>query len=119
MQPPTYLTPETVPSQILAGEPTVSVVVPAMNEARNLEHVFPRIPGSIHEVILVDGHSTDDTVAVALALRPGVKVITQNRRGKGNALACGFAACTGDIIVMLDADGSAAPEEIPAFVEAL
>jgi glycosyltransferase involved in cell wall biosynthesis len=99
--------------------PTVSVVVPALNESRNLEHVFSRIPASVYEVVLVDGNSVDDTVAVARRLRPDVKVVQQNRRGKGNALVCGFAACTGDIIVTIDADGSTDPAEIPAFVAAL
>jgi len=70
-------------------------------------------------VIVVDGNSVDDTVAVARALRPGVRIITQTRKGKGNALACGFAAATGDIIAMVDADGSADPAEIPQFVKAL
>ncbi|MCU1600092.1 MAG: glycosyl transferase family 2 [Frankiales bacterium] len=100
------------------GTPRVSVVIPTFNEARNLPHVFALLP-EVHEVILVDGRSTDDTVAVARALRPDVKVVLQTRRGKGNALACGFEAVTGDIVVMLDADGSADPREIPAFVEAL
>jgi glycosyltransferase involved in cell wall biosynthesis len=52
-------------------------------------------------------------------LRPDVRIVLQNRRGKGNAMACGFAAATGDIMVMLDADGSADPMEIPQFVAAL
>jgi glycosyltransferase involved in cell wall biosynthesis len=99
--------------------PRVSVVIPALNEARNLPRVFSRLPEDIFEVILVDGGSVDDTVPVARALRPGVRVMRQSRRGKGNALACGFAACRGDIIVMIDADGSADPAEIPAFVAAL
>ena len=105
----------------LAAEPwpKVSVVIPAMNEARNLPHVFERMPRGTYEVILVDGNSTDDTVAVAQREWPGIRVITQTRRGKGNALACGFAAATGDIIAAVDADGSADPGEIPAFVEAL
>jgi glycosyltransferase involved in cell wall biosynthesis len=99
--------------------PRISAVIPAMNEAQNLPHVFSRLPELIDEVILVDGHSTDDTVAVARRLRPDVRVVTQTHRGKGNALACGFAMCTGDIIVMLDADGSTDPAEIPLFVEKL
>ncbi len=98
--------------------PKISIVVPAKNEARNLELVLPRLP-MVHEVILVDGRSVDDTVAVARELMPGIIVIDQTRRGKGNALACGFAAATGDIIVMFDADGSADPAEIPRFVQAL
>jgi len=102
-----------------AAAPRVSVVIPTLNEARNLPHVFALLPEDIYEVVLVDGNSTDDTVAVARALRPDVRVIRQTRRGKGNALACGFAACRGDIIVMIDADGSTDPREIPAFVAAL
>src|SRR5215467_3888220 len=99
--------------------PRVSVIIPALNEARNLPHVFARLPEDIHELILVDGHSLDDTVHVARELRPDVHVVMQTRKGKGNALACGFAAATGDIIAMIDADGSADPREIPRFVQAL
>jgi glycosyltransferase involved in cell wall biosynthesis len=99
--------------------PKVSVVVPTYNEAKNLPHVFAMLPQDLHEVIVVDGRSVDNTVEVARSLRPDVKIVLQNRKGKGNAMACGFAAVTGDIIVMLDADGSADPREIPLFVEAL
>jgi len=101
------------------ARPRVSVVVPARNEARNLPHVLAQIPSDVYEVILVDGHSHDDTIEVARATWPGITVVQQTRRGKGNALACGFAAVTGDIIVMLDADGSADPGEIPVFVDSL
>lgn len=99
--------------------PRVSVVIPALNEARNLPHVFAQLPPTVYEVVLVDGHSADDTVAVARRLWPDVRVVAQTRTGKGNALACGFAAATGDIIAMIDADGSADPGEIPQFVRAL
>jgi glycosyltransferase involved in cell wall biosynthesis len=99
--------------------PSVSVVIPAMNEEENLAHVLRRIPTWVSEVILVDGNSTDDTVAVARSLIPDIVIVTQDRRGKGAALRCGFAASRGDIIVMLDADGSTDPAEIPAFVGAL
>ena len=99
--------------------PTVSVVIPALNEERNLPHVFAALPATVDEVILVDGGSVDRTVAVARELRPDVVVVQQTRKGKGNALACGFAACTGDIIVMIDADGSTDPAEIPLFVQRL
>ena len=99
--------------------PRVSVVVPALNEARNLPYVFARLPADVHEVIVVDGHSMDDTIAVARQLRPDVRVVQQTRRGKGNALACGFEAATGDVIAMVNADGSADPGEIPNFVQAL
>jgi glycosyltransferase involved in cell wall biosynthesis len=99
--------------------PKVTVVIPTLNEARNLPHVFSRLPQGLHEVIVVDGHSMDNTLAVARQLCPAVRIVMQNRCGKGNALACGFAAATGDIIAMVDADGSADPAEIPQFVEAL
>jgi glycosyltransferase involved in cell wall biosynthesis len=102
-----------------ATRPRVSVVIPTLNEARNLSHVFGALPAGLHEVILVDGHSTDGTPAAARRLRPGVRVIGQTRTGKGNALACGFAAATGDIIVMMDGDGSTDPAEIPRFIDAL
>lgn len=99
--------------------PLISVVIPALNEAQNLRHVLPRIPSIVTEVILVDGHSTDDTIEVARQLLPDICIIRQTGNGKGNALKAGFAACTGDIIVTLDADGSADPNEIPYFVAAL
>jgi len=99
--------------------PRVSIVIPALNEGRNIPHVFDKIPEDIYQVILVDGQSIDNTVEVALKLRPSVCVVSQTRRGKGNALACGFEAATGDVIAMVDADGSADPTEIPRFVAAL
>jgi glycosyltransferase involved in cell wall biosynthesis len=99
--------------------PRVSVVIPTLNEARNLPLVLTRLPADIHEVIVVDGRSVDDTIEVARSLCPDVRIVLQNRVGKGNAMACGFAHATGDIVVMLDADGSADPREIPLFVEAL
>jgi glycosyltransferase involved in cell wall biosynthesis len=97
----------------------VSVVIPTLNEAENLPHVFPRLPQGLHEVIVVDGRSTDGTVEVARRLRPDVRIVMQDGKGKGNALAAGFAAATGDIFVMLDADGSTDAAEIPRFVSAL
>ncbi|MFE6936640.1 glycosyltransferase family 2 protein [Streptomyces sp. NPDC057699] len=106
-------------SSHLAIAPPVSVVIPAMNEAKNLPHVFSTLPDWIHEVVLVDGNSTDDTVRVARELRPDVVVVEQAGKGKGDALISGFAACTGEIIVMVDADGSADGEEIVSYVSAL
>ena len=63
--------------------PRVSVVIPALNEAENLPFVLPRIPPGVHEVVLVvDGYSTDDTVAVAYALMPEIRIVAQDGHGK-------------------------------------
>lgn len=99
--------------------PRVSVIIPTLNEARNLPHVLARMPPDVYEVILVDGDSTDGTVTVARRLWPEIRIARQSRPGKGNALACGFGQATGDIIALIDADGSADPGEIPLFVQAL
>jgi glycosyltransferase involved in cell wall biosynthesis len=99
--------------------PTVSVVIPTLNEAANLPHVFAGLPPDVHEVIVVDGLSTDGTVSVARMLRRDVRIVLETMPGKGAALRAGFHAASGDIVVMLDADGSADPAEIPAFVDAL
>jgi glycosyltransferase involved in cell wall biosynthesis len=109
----------TVQSDASGPIPRVSVVIPALNEARNLPYVLARIPPDVHEVILVDGYSVDGTVTIARQLRPDVRVVRQSRSGKGNALACGLTIATGDVIAMIDADGSADPGEIAQFVKAL
>src|SRR4051794_7527754 len=109
----------TAPHDMLGGH-TVSVLIPCLNEAENLQYVLPQIPEWVHEVVLIDDHCTDDTVAVARRLMPSI-VIAQNHRpgGKGNALRTGMEVATGDILVQVDADGSEDPAEIHAFVGAL
>lgn len=102
----------------LTNPPRVSVIVPAKNEAANLRVILPQLP-PVHEVILIDGRSVDGTVEAAREVMPSIRVIHQTRKGKGNALACGFEAATGDVIVMFDADGSADPAEIERFVAVL
>jgi glycosyltransferase involved in cell wall biosynthesis len=97
----------------------VSVVIPTLNEARNLPHVFEALPSSVNEIIVVDGHSVDDTLAVVRQLKPEAQIVMQTRSGKGNAIACGCAAAAGDIIALIDADGSTNAAEIPRFVSAL
>jgi glycosyltransferase involved in cell wall biosynthesis len=104
---------------ITRNPPSISVVIPALNEAENLPHVLPYLPEWVDEVLLIDGGSTDNTTEIANQLWPGIKVLKQTGRGKGNALKEGFSAATGDIIVMMDADGSTNPLEIPAFVALL
>lgn len=99
--------------------PRISVVVPTLNESRNIGWVLARLPQDLHEVILVDGCSVDGTVAVAVEVRPGIRILDQPLRGKGAALAVGLAAVTGDIAVVIDADGSMDPVEIPGLVGAL
>jgi glycosyltransferase involved in cell wall biosynthesis len=116
---PRLAPPVPAPAPFGASLSTVSVVVPTLNEAANLPYVLPMIPGWVSEVILVDGGSTDATIEVAEALCPTVRVIRQSGKGKGDALREGFRAATGDIIVMLDADGSTLPTEIPGYVGAL
>jgi glycosyltransferase involved in cell wall biosynthesis len=106
-------------SAALAIAPTISLVIPARNEAANLPHVFRSLPPWVDEIILVDGHSVDDTLAVTRALCPRARVIAQTGRGKGDALLAGFSAATGDIIVTMDADGSTDGAEILQFVGAL
>ncbi len=98
---------------------SVTVIIPTRNEAPNLQYVLPHIPSFVSEVILVDGHSTDDTVAVAQRLFPSVRIVEQIGRGKGDAIKTGLAVSTGDLIVLLDADGSADPLEIPRFIKTL
>jgi glycosyltransferase involved in cell wall biosynthesis len=97
----------------------VSVVIPVLNEADNLPHVLPKIPEWVHEILLVDGHSVDGSQEVARILAPSIRIIAEEKRGKGAALRRGFDSARGDIIVALDADGSMDPEEIPAFVDCL
>jgi glycosyltransferase involved in cell wall biosynthesis len=99
--------------------PRISIVIPTLNEARNVPYVFKTLPSDICEIIVVDGHSTDDTLAVVRQLKPEARIVMQTRLGKGNALACGCVAATGDIIALIDADGSNDATEIPDFVSAL
>lgn len=99
--------------------PTTSVVVPTLNEERNIGHVLGRMPDCVTEVVLVDGLSTDRTVDAAREVAPDLTLVLERKRGKGAALAAGFRVAAGDVIVMLDADGSTEPKEIPRFLDAL
>ena len=96
-----------------------SLVIPAMNEATNIGWVLDRVPATIDEVILVDGDSEDQTIAVSRSIRPDIHVVGQDRPGKGAALRAGFAAATGDLIVMIDADRSMDPAEIERYLALL
>lgn len=97
----------------------LSVVIPARNEAHNIAWVLERLPLDVDEVVLVDGRSTDRTVEVAMAVRPGTVVVQDDAPGKGCAMRKGVETATGDFVVVLDADGSMDPREIGRFVEPL
>lgn len=99
--------------------PKVTVLICTLNEEESLPHVLPRIPDWAGEVLLVDGHSTDRTVEIAQKVRPGIRVLNQPGKGKGDALRFGISQAAGDIIVTLDADGETDPQEMSRFVEPL
>ena len=99
--------------------PSVSLVIPTLNEEANIGWVLQRVPAWVEEVIVVDGGSKDRTIDVAKTLRPDVVVVTELRKGKGVALRTGFAVATCEVIVMIDADGSMDPAEIESYVRAV
>jgi glycosyltransferase involved in cell wall biosynthesis len=115
--PPSIARAETVAKS--AARPSVSLVIPVRNEARNIASVLEQIADDVDEIILVDGNSTDVTVVTAQAYRPDLRIVAQEGTGKGSALRTGFQAATGDIIVMMDADGSMSPQEIRHYVHFL
>lgn len=91
---------------------SVSVIIPTLNEAQNLPNVLFKLPKIVDEVIIVDGHSKDDTIEVATKVLPTAKIILQEKNGKGDALRSAFYHATGDIVIQIDADGSMDPLEI-------
>ena len=105
--------------KIKGAQLKVTALFCTLNEEKNLPHVLPRVPAWIDEVLIVDGHSKDNTIQVAKELRPDARILYQPAKGKGDALRHGIKNATGEIIVMLDADGSMAPEEIPRFIKPL
>jgi len=109
-----------------AKPPTVSVVIPARNEAGNIAAAVARTPemGAGTELIFVEGHSKDDTwaqIQKVAADHPErkIKILQQTGRGKGDAVRAGFAAATGDIFMILDADLTMPPEDLPKFYDVL
>lgn len=100
-------------------QPLVSLVLPTLNEAKNLPHILPFLPTWVDEVILVDGRSTDDTVEVARCLLGNICIVMEQKSGKGAALRAGFEAAHGDIIIMMNGDGSNDPREMALYVGAL
>ncbi len=111
---------QVLPKTFFNGRPSVSVIIPTMNEAKNIPLLLPYLPmEQIDEVILVDGRSTDGTIETARRIMPAIKVVIEKKPGKGAALVAGYRAATSDILIVLDADGSNDPREIPRFIQAL
>jgi len=109
-----------------SSPPTVSVVIPARNEAGNIENLLRRtdIPGHSTELIFVEGDSTDNTYetiqdAVARFPEKNCRLIRQPAKGKADAVRAGFREASGEILIILDADLSVPPENLPRFVQAL
>lgn len=106
--------------------PVVSIIVPARNEAGNVENIINRIPelGAGTEIVFVEGNSTDDTYKVieeAIPHHPdrNIVLLRQDGKGKGDAVRKGFAAARGDVLMILDADLTVPPEDLPRFYDAL
>jgi len=98
--------------------PTVTAVIPTLNEADNLRWLLPRLT-SVDEVVIVDGQSSDGTAEIARLLRPDATIIVEPPTGKGTAMRTGMAAATSEVLIMLDADGSMDPAEFDAFLALL
>ena len=114
------------PVQESTEEPTVSVIVPARNESGNIKAILERTPrmGGGTEIIFVEGHSRDDTYAAIereMAAHPATPslLLRQTRIGKADAVRLGFSKAKGDVLMILDADLTVPPEDLPRFYEAL
>jgi len=112
-------------AQPVEPEPIVSVIVAARNEAGNMPRLFDRIPemGAGTELILVEGHSSDNTYEaieqeMRIRQRPRTKLFRQTGKGKGDAVRLGFANATGGVLMILDADLTVPPEDLPRFYQA-
>jgi SAM-dependent methyltransferase len=115
-----------VAEPVMSTEPVVSVVVPARNEAGNIEAIFARTPelGAGTELVFVEGNSSDDTYDVierAIATHPErrARLFRQPGKGKGDAVRMGFAESGGEVLMILDADLTVPPEDLPRFYAAL
>jgi ubiquinone/menaquinone biosynthesis C-methylase UbiE len=120
-----FLVARTRPKPALLKDPVVSVVVAARNEEGNIPQIFDRVPemGAGTELIFVEGNSKDDTYGAIqreIAQRPGarVKLFKQPGKGKGDAVRVGFREASGELLMILDADLTVRPEDLPRFYEA-
>jgi len=108
------------------GHPRVSVIIPARNEAGNIKSIFERTPqmGGETELIFVEGHSSDDTINSIereCAAHPTIssQLLKQIGKGKADAVRMGFSQARGDVLIILDADLTVPPEDLPRFYDAL
>jgi SAM-dependent methyltransferase len=113
------------PKSVKTPAPVVSVIVAARNEAGNIPRIFERVPqmGAGTELIFVEGNSTDDTYAAIEREIPrhpelNARLYKQPGKGKGDAVRVGFREATGDVLMILDADMTVEPEDLPRFYEA-
>ncbi len=97
----------------------ISLIIPTRNEQHCIGKVIREVPRDvINEIVIVDGHSTDKTWEEAkAALRPEDKLVMQKGKGYGGAFLEAFDIVTGDVVIMMDADGSHNPSDIPSIVE--
>ena len=95
----------------------ITIVIPTMNEVENIKEVFPNIPDFVDEIVVVDGNSTDGTRDEIIKFRKDAKIIIEKPSGKGAAIKTGFKNATGDLIIMMDADGSHNPREITGLLK--
>ncbi len=105
---------------------SVTVIVPARNEAGNIRAAVERIPemGTSMEILFVEGHSKDETwAAIQSAIetfpQKTIRAFQQTGKGKGDAMRLGYEHATGDLIMILDADLTMPPEDLPKFYEAI
>jgi 2-polyprenyl-3-methyl-5-hydroxy-6-metoxy-1,4-benzoquinol methylase len=120
-----FLVARPVPKKTLRAESVVTVVVPARNEAGNIPAILERMPhlGAGTEVIFVEGNSSDGTyerIEKEIAARPGctAQLYKQTGKGKGDAVRLGFEKATGELLMILDADLTVPPEDLPRFYQA-
>lgn len=110
----------------IKSQSKVSVIVPARNEEGNIEEIISRTPdmGTSTEIVFVEGHSTDNTLeainqSITKYPNKNISVFTQLGKGKGDAVRLGFSKASGDVLMILDADLTVPPEDLPKFYDAL
>lgn len=96
---------------------TISVVIPTINERLNIKEVIPKLPEFVDEIVVIDGCSIDGTIEEIKKYRSDAKIFIESEKGKGAALRRGFKEASGDLIIMMDADGSHDPKELPMLID--